>query len=226
MNANRFSLDIREFNEGLHMKIDQQIPLLLVEREALNEAMDGENNSHHHLPETRGLCLSEDQTVSTILRPKIGVGNQIIDLITEPYRLIRRCEVTARLILFGLLIGSSLAHVMMNAWRHLTGYPNLSPEIKSNGLVAYGDGFRRGTEAARQGIVPLQIKAGALLLFAAAIKSLVVIGPNACVTETLIHNYEVTPDEHTTPLQGLLAWTSTHYQRDCLNVACTIDPGR
>ncbi|GMH26556.1 hypothetical protein Nepgr_028399 [Nepenthes gracilis] len=50
------SLDIQEFND---MKIDQQIPLLLVERQALNESMDGENNGHHHLPETRGLCLSE-----------------------------------------------------------------------------------------------------------------------------------------------------------------------
>jgi Protein DA1 len=35
-------LDIREFYEGLNMKIYQQIPLLLVEREALNEALEGE----------------------------------------------------------------------------------------------------------------------------------------------------------------------------------------
>ncbi|GMH17838.1 hypothetical protein Nepgr_019679 [Nepenthes gracilis] len=171
---------------------------------------------HHHLLETRGLCLSEDQTVSTILRrPRIGVGNQIIDLLTRPYRLIRRCEVTAILILFGLsrlLIGSNLAHEMMHAWRHLNGYPNLSLEveegicqvlthmwsskkgkrsqfvrkfdkffkhqIESDGSVAYGDGFRRGTNAARQGIV-----------FATAIKSLVVIGPHAYVTETMIRNY-------------------------------------
>ncbi|GMH26557.1 hypothetical protein Nepgr_028400 [Nepenthes gracilis] len=94
-------------------------------------------------------------------------------------------------------------------------------QIESDGSVAYGNGFRRGTEAARQGIVPFQIKAGALLLFVAVIKSLVVIGPNACVTETLIRNYEVAPGKHTTPLQGPSAWALTHYQRDCLNVACT-----
>ncbi|GMH24635.1 hypothetical protein Nepgr_026478 [Nepenthes gracilis] len=127
-------LEIREFYEGLNMKIDQQIPLLLVERQALNEAMEGEKNGHHHLPETRGLCLSEEQTVSTILRrPRIGVGNRIIDMITEPYRLIRRCEVTAILILFGLprlLTGSILAHEMMHAWLRLNGYPNLSPEVE------------------------------------------------------------------------------------------------
>ncbi|GMH17897.1 hypothetical protein Nepgr_019738 [Nepenthes gracilis] len=80
-------------------------------------------------------------------------------------------------------------------------------QIESDGSMAYGDGFRRGTKAARQGIVPLQIKAGALLLFATAIKSLVVIGPNARVIETLIRNYEVTPGKYTTPLQGLSAWT-------------------
>ncbi|GMH26142.1 hypothetical protein Nepgr_027985 [Nepenthes gracilis] len=77
---------------------------------------------------------------------------------------------------------------------------------------AYGDGFRRGTDATRQGIVPLQIKAGALLFLAAAIKFLVVIGPHAHGTETLIRNYEVIPCKHTTPLQGLSAWTSTNYQ--------------
>ncbi|GAB2279705.1 Protein DA1- 1, variant 3 [Dionaea muscipula] len=127
-------LEIREFYEGLNMKIQQQIPLLLVERQALNEAMEGEKNGHHHLPETRGLCLSEEQTVSTILRrPRIGAGNRIIDMVTEPYRLIRRCEVTAILILFGLprlLTGSILAHEMMHAWLRLHGYPNLSPEVE------------------------------------------------------------------------------------------------
>jgi len=37
-------LDIQEFYEGLNMKIEQQVPLLLVERQALNEAMEGEKN--------------------------------------------------------------------------------------------------------------------------------------------------------------------------------------
>ncbi|THG23247.1 hypothetical protein TEA_017461 [Camellia sinensis var. sinensis] len=60
-------LDIQEFYEGLNMKVEQQVPLLLVERQALNEAMDGDKSGHHHMPETRGLCLSEEQTVSTML---------------------------------------------------------------------------------------------------------------------------------------------------------------
>ncbi|KAJ7944356.1 protein DA1-related 1-like [Quillaja saponaria] len=127
-------LEIQEFYEGLNMKVEQQVPMLLVERQALNEAMEGEKNGHHHLPETRGLCLSEEQTVTTILRrPGIGAGYRIIDLITEPYRLTRHCEVTAILVLYGLprlLTGSILAHEMMHAWLRLKGYPNLSPEVE------------------------------------------------------------------------------------------------
>lgn len=127
-------IEIREFYEGLNMKVEQQVPLLLVERQALNEAMEGEKQGHHHMPETRGLCLSEEQTVRTILkRPRIGGGHRIMDMITEPYRLIRRCEVTAILILYGLprlLTGSILAHEMMHAWLRLNGYPNLRPEVE------------------------------------------------------------------------------------------------
>ncbi|XP_071722445.1 protein DA1-related 1 [Rutidosis leptorrhynchoides] len=127
-------LEIQEFYEGLNMKVEQQVPLLLVERPALNEAMDVEKNGHHHLPETRGLCLSEEQTVTTVLRrPRIGTGYRFIDMVTEPYRVTRRCEVTAILILYGLprlLTGSILAHEMMHAWLRLKGYPNLSPEVE------------------------------------------------------------------------------------------------
>nr|XP_029116324.1 protein DA1-related 1 isoform X2 [Elaeis guineensis] len=127
-------LDIQEFYEGLNMKVEQQIPLLLVERQALNEAREGEKNGHHHVPETRGLCLSEEQTVSTILRrPIIGPGNRIFDMVTGPYRLIRQCDVTAILVLYGLprlLTGSILAHEMMHAWLRLNGYRGLSLQVE------------------------------------------------------------------------------------------------
>lgn len=36
--------EILEFYEGLNMKVEQQVPMLLVERQALNEAMEGEKN--------------------------------------------------------------------------------------------------------------------------------------------------------------------------------------
>lgn len=127
-------LDIQEFYEGLNMKVEQQVPLLLVEREALNEAREGERNGHYHMPETRGLCLSEEQTISTISRrPKFGAGNRATDMITEPYKLTRLCEVTAILILYGLprlLTGSILAHEMMHAWLRLKGYRTLSQDVE------------------------------------------------------------------------------------------------
>ncbi|XP_076889237.1 LIM domain-containing protein HDR3-like [Bidens hawaiensis] len=123
-------LEIQDFYEGLNMKIRQQVQLLLVERQALNEAMEGEKHGHSHVPETRGLTLSGEQTISTIIkRPRIGVGR----IITEPYKLVRKCETTAILILYSLprlLTGSILVHEMMHAWLRLKGYSNLPPDVE------------------------------------------------------------------------------------------------
>ncbi|CAN0872781.1 Protein DA1, partial [Linum grandiflorum] len=124
--------DIQLFYESLDMKVKQYVPLLLVERQALNEAREGEKNGHYHMPETRGLCLSEEQTISTVRRPKAG-GHRSTDMITEPYKLTRRCDVTAILILYGLprlLTGSILAHEMMHAWMRLNGFQPLSQDIE------------------------------------------------------------------------------------------------
>ncbi|CAH8381277.1 unnamed protein product [Eruca vesicaria subsp. sativa] len=127
-------LQIQEFYEGLFMKVEQDVPLLLVERQALNEAREGEKNGHYHMPETRGLCLSEEQTVSTVRkRSKHGAGNWAGNMVTEPYKLTRQCEVTAILILFGLprlLTGSILAHEMMHAWMRLKGFRTLSQDVE------------------------------------------------------------------------------------------------
>ncbi|EOY17988.1 hypothetical protein QUC31_006665 [Theobroma cacao] len=124
---------IRDYYEGLNMRLDQQIPMLLVERQTLNEAIVGEKNGYHHMPETRGLCLSEEQTVTSILkRPRIG-GRQLIGLRTQPQKLTRKCEVTAILVLYGLprlLTGAILAHELMHGWLRLKGYRNLNPEVE------------------------------------------------------------------------------------------------
>ncbi|KAL8528601.1 hypothetical protein ACS0TY_006153 [Phlomoides rotata] len=126
-------IEIQEFYDGLNMKIEQQIPLLLVERQALNEAMEEEKKGHHHIAETRGICLSEEQIISMVSRrPRIG-GYRIIDMFTERLRVVRKCEVTAILVLYGLprlLTGSILAHEMMHAWLRLNGYPSLSSNVE------------------------------------------------------------------------------------------------
>ncbi|KAH0457990.1 hypothetical protein IEQ34_013305 [Dendrobium chrysotoxum] len=99
-------------SRSMYMKIDQQIPMLLVERQALNEAMEGEKD--------------------ILKKPRIG-KNRILDMRTYPQKLIRRCEVTAILVLYGLprlLTGSILAHELMHGWLRLKGYRNLSPEVE------------------------------------------------------------------------------------------------
>ncbi|KAF9674677.1 hypothetical protein SADUNF_Sadunf10G0151800 [Salix dunnii] len=124
---------IRDYYEGMIMKLDQQIPMLLVQRQALNEAIVGEKNGYHHMPETRGLCLSEEQTVASIQkRPKFG-GHRLIGMRTEPRKLTRKCEVSAILVLYGLprlLTGAILAHELMHGWLRLKGYRNLNPEVE------------------------------------------------------------------------------------------------
>ena len=86
------------------MRINQQIPMLLVERKSLNEAMKGEKEGSHHMPETRGLCLSEEHTVNNIARRPRIEGNRILDMFTEPRKLTRRCEVTTILYNFRFII--------------------------------------------------------------------------------------------------------------------------
>ncbi|KAJ0718810.1 putative transcription factor interactor and regulator LIM family [Helianthus annuus] len=124
---------IRDFYEGMNMRLDQQIPMLLVERHALNDAIVKEKNGFHHLPETRGLCLSEELTIASVLkRPRIG-GNRFVGMRTRHQKLTRRCEVTAILVLYGLprlLTGSILAHELMHGWLRLNGYRNLNPEVE------------------------------------------------------------------------------------------------
>ncbi|CAA2985274.1 DA1 isoform X1 [Olea europaea subsp. europaea] len=107
MDKNEFQpvyLEVQEFYEGLDMKIEQEFPMILVDLKAMNEAMYGEKLIQR--------------------RPKIGAGNQVTDVTTEPYKLTSKFDVTAILILYGLprlLTGSILAHEMMHAWLRLNG---------------------------------------------------------------------------------------------------------
>ncbi|CAK9264299.1 unnamed protein product [Sphagnum jensenii] len=126
--------EILNFYKTLGMRIDQEIPMLLVERSALNAAREGEKDGHAHTSETRGLCLSEEQTIATVFgrKPRMPIGPA--NFFTEPLKLIRHCEVTAILVLFGLtrlLTGSILAHELMHAWLRLDGgFPNLPNDVE------------------------------------------------------------------------------------------------
>lgn len=49
---------IRDYYEGMNMKLDQEIPMLLVERQALNEAVVRERNVRRGIfPDTCCRCL-------------------------------------------------------------------------------------------------------------------------------------------------------------------------
>uniref|UniRef100_A0A2C9VKP4 LIM zinc-binding domain-containing protein n=1 Tax=Manihot esculenta TaxID=3983 RepID=A0A2C9VKP4_MANES len=113
---------IRDYYEGMNMKLDQQIPMLLVERQALNEAIVGEKN------------LACDLLLYHIQRrPRIG-GNRLVGIRTQPQKVTRKsCEVTAILVLYGLprlLTGAILAHELMHGWLRLKGYRHLNPEVE------------------------------------------------------------------------------------------------
>jgi hypothetical protein len=127
--------EILKFYKSMGMPIAQEVPMLLVERTALNNARELEKDGHTHAPETRGLCLSEEQTITTVLGNHAdGYGGYPLHHNTEIRKLTRHCEVTAILVLYGLprlLTGSILAHELMHAWLRLDGrFPNLDNDIE------------------------------------------------------------------------------------------------
>ncbi|KAG6408737.1 hypothetical protein SASPL_131758 [Salvia splendens] len=120
--------DIHEFFKGLKMKLTQKVPIYLVEKQALNQAMGGEQHGHYHMPETRGACVSKEPTIPS--RPRMRAGNRVVDMITEPHN---HCEVTAILILYGLprlLTGLILAHEMMHLWLRLNGFRGVRQDVE------------------------------------------------------------------------------------------------
>ncbi|KAL1208663.1 Protein DA1-related 3 [Cardamine amara subsp. amara] len=126
-------LEIRDFFEGLFFKVEKEFPLLLVEQQALNKAEEKEKIDSRHAAVTRGLCLSEEHTVTSIKsRLRMGPDNQLIEMVTET-QTVSGSEVTGILIIYGLprlLTGSILAREMMHAWLRLNGHGNLNKVLK------------------------------------------------------------------------------------------------
>lgn len=79
-------------------------------------------------------------------------------------------------------------------------------------------------EAAKQGIVLLDNKDGALPFSPNVIKSLAIIGPNANATEVMISNYAGVPCGYTSPIQGLRKYVpAATYEPGCASVKCSSD---
>ncbi|CAN6909362.1 unnamed protein product [Brassica oleracea] len=123
--------------------------------DALNKAEVEEKIDYQYEVITRGICLSEAQTIITSVskRPRMGPHNQLIDMVTDSQRVVRDCEVTAILILYGLprlMTGYILAHEMMHAYLRLNRYRNLNTvieegicQIETDDSPVYGVGFRK-----------------------------------------------------------------------------------
>ncbi|CAI0467087.1 unnamed protein product [Linum tenue] len=75
-------------------------------------------------------------------------------------------------------------------------------------------------DAARQGIVLLQNRPGALPLSVARHRTIAVIGPNSDVTVTMIGNYAGVACGYTTPLQGIARYSRTLHENACADVSC------
>ncbi|KAL0721682.1 hypothetical protein Bca4012_036281 [Brassica carinata] len=135
--------EIREFFEGLNMKIDKEFHLLLVEKEALKKAEEEEKiclyeQDFQHGEVIRGICLSKNQIVTSVSErpPMEQKKKKLIGLVTESQMVVSECEVTAILVLYGLprlMTGYILAHEMMHAYLRLNGYTNLN-EVMEEGL--------------------------------------------------------------------------------------------
>ncbi|XP_071734157.1 protein DA1-related 1-like [Rutidosis leptorrhynchoides] len=126
-------VDVQCFYEGLDMKVQQNIHVLLVEKQTINKAMYGEPNGHNHGSEIRGCCLYQELVIQRVVRQLKFVENWLPDILIEPYKVLTRGEVKAILILYGLpclLTGSVLAHEMMHVWLWLNGYRNLDKYVE------------------------------------------------------------------------------------------------
>ncbi|KAG6505220.1 beta-D-xylosidase 1-like [Zingiber officinale] len=75
-------------------------------------------------------------------------------------------------------------------------------------------------EAARQAIVLLKNRAGALPLSPSRLRTVAVIGPNSDATTTMIGNYAGIPCAYTSPLKGISSYVKTVHAVGCTGVAC------
>eukprot|EP00239_Pterosperma_sp_CCMP1384_P006751 CAMPEP_0197851976 /NCGR_PEP_ID=MMETSP1438-20131217/19370_1 /TAXON_ID=1461541 /ORGANISM="Pterosperma sp., Strain CCMP1384" /LENGTH=664 /DNA_ID=CAMNT_0043465797 /DNA_START=153 /DNA_END=2147 /DNA_ORIENTATION=+ len=118
--------EILQFYANTGMPLSQRVPMMLVDFPALNEVAGKEGGRHSG--ECRGLTLTEIHQVPTIVSDSGRHGPDVQSMVSafgvnrQSVRLVRHCEVTAILVLFGLprlLTGSILAHEVMHAWLRL-----------------------------------------------------------------------------------------------------------
>ncbi|CAI5505642.1 unnamed protein product [Closterium sp. Naga37s-1] len=95
---------VSAFFAQLGMPVRQQIPVLAVEQQALNDAQRAEREGHEHGSLTRGLCLSEEQTIQMVVRlpGSLTHASSFSAVGQQTMTVSRHCAVTAILVLYGL----------------------------------------------------------------------------------------------------------------------------
>ncbi|CAI5504704.1 unnamed protein product [Closterium sp. Naga37s-1] len=127
---------VSAFFAQLGMAVRQHIPVLAVEQQALNDAQRAEREGLEHGSLTRGLCLSEEQTIQMVVRlpGSLTHASSFSAVGQQTMTVSRHCAVTAILVLYGLprvLTASILAHELMHAWFKLDGgFRHLPPELE------------------------------------------------------------------------------------------------
>ncbi|CAI5526946.1 unnamed protein product [Closterium sp. Naga37s-1] len=95
---------VSDFFAQLGMPVRQHIPVLAVEQQALNDAQRAEREGHEHGSLTRGLCLSEEQTIQMLVRlpGSLTHASSFSAVGQQTMTVSRHCAVTAILVLYGL----------------------------------------------------------------------------------------------------------------------------
>ncbi|XP_071706314.1 protein DA1-related 1-like [Rutidosis leptorrhynchoides] len=123
--------NIQRFFEGLDMKVEQNFPLLLVNKQELDRVYR-EIYGHNHKLGIRGLCHSQEKVNRRVAKQLRFVESWFPNLKLEPDT-VRSCKVKKIQILYGLprfLTGSILAHEMMHAWFRQNGCRNLHKYVE------------------------------------------------------------------------------------------------
>ena len=144
--------DVLELFRSLRLQLPAVPPLMLVDRQALNEQP---SHTHGGGPLTRGMTLAEESRsgclissvecsevsrgIRTVFKRRGPFSGTGVDSFPVEYR---ERRVTAILILFGLprlLTGSILAHECMHAYLKLANKTDLSPTVEEGlcQLMAY-----------------------------------------------------------------------------------------
>ncbi|KAK1359252.1 LIM zinc-binding domain-containing protein [Heracleum sosnowskyi] len=125
--------EVYRFFEGLNMKIIEDIPIFLVDKDEINKiyySFGGKDQLGYGYP--LGMATYRAGLVVQSVARSFQRGEDI-HVVKEVQYIQRIYEVTSLLVVYGfprLAIGATLAHEMMHAWMRIEGYNGLRLEVE------------------------------------------------------------------------------------------------